>query len=446
MFVLRCLAAFAAGSLAILLFVVPAHAERLALVIGNDNYEALPPLSKARNDADAVAETLGQLGFAVTLARDADRRSMTRALSDLAASIEPGAEVVFYFAGHGVEISGRNYLIPIDAPPARPEDEAFLTAESIAVDHVLETIQSRGARVTLLVLDACRDNPFPKTGTRSLGGTRGLAAVAAPEGTFILFSAGTGQAALDGMGARDSDPNSVFTRTLLRQMQDPDQSIQDLARSVRREVEALAATVRHKQRPAYYDELTDDFFLASAMPRGAAPLDDTSDAPRTDQLGTPPPAPASDASADEASDDPLHIPANDIPDLLADDPCFHAGNAFARIGYPYKAEDLLAFARDYAACEPLATSATDLARAIQTMDSGKARETWRVKRGVSEGHMNVRDGRGTGFPVLFRIAEGVGGFTIDICLPPETGQGKDWCLIEHQGQRGWISSGGIERE
>ncbi|MCU0827847.1 MAG: caspase family protein [Tabrizicola sp.] len=433
-----------------LLAVTPALAQRLALVIGNDSYLDLPPLAKARNDAKAIAQALSDHGFAVTLAQDADRRTMTRALSDLAAQIEPGAEVVFYFAGHGVEIQGRNYLIPTDAPPAGPEDEAFLTAESIAVDQVLDTIQSRGARVTLLVLDACRDNPFPKSTTRSLGGTRGLAAVAAPEGTFILFSAGTGQAALDAMGANDTDPNSVFTRALLRQMQDPDQSIQDLARSVRRDVEALAATVSHKQRPAYYDELTDDFFLASAPTRGAAPLDDPADPPaitQFDKLGTPPPADTPPVADADEVDDPLHTAAADIPDTLADDPCFHAGNDFMKLAFPYRVDDLLTFARIHAGCEALATSAIDLATAIQESEANSQTiETWRVKQGVSEGRMNVRDGRGTGYPILFQIGEGIGGFTVDICLPPDSGTGKDWCLIEYKGQRGWISSGGIERE
>ncbi len=357
------------AALAVFLVLLPGIclANRLALVIGNDGYENLPVLHKARNDAAAIADLLEGFGYTVSLLHDADRRSITKGLSDLAADIEPGSEVVFYFAGHGVEISGRNYLIPVDAPAAKPEEAAFLTAESIAVDQVLDTIRERGARVTVLILDACRDNPFPQEGTRSLGGSRGLAPVAAPEGTFILFSAGAGQTALDGMGGKDQEPNSVFTRSLLRRLEDPGQPIQDIARLVRRDVEALAASVNHKQRPAYYDELTDDFVLADAPSRGAAPLDD----------------PASNAAQ------PAETPLDETP----------------------------------------------------------PERTWRVKLGVSEGHMNVREGRGTDFPILFEIPEGKGGLVVHQCLPPESGRGtKDWCFVDYQGRVGWISSGGIEPE
>jgi hypothetical protein len=491
---------FAVISLVFFAFPGAALANRLALVIGNDSYENLPALQKARNDAAAIAEMLGQLGYDVALLQDADRRTMTKSLSDLAAQIETDAEVVFYFAGHGVEISGRNYLIPTDAPAAGPEEEAFLTAESVAVDQVLETIRSRGARITLLILDACRDNPFPKADTRSLGGERGLAPVVPPEGTFILFSAGAGQTALDGMGAQDSDPNSVFTRALLQRLQEPGQAIQDVARTVRRDVEALAATINHKQRPAYYDELTDDFFLSAAGSRGAKPIDSTAEdlvISQQDKLGVPPPddttadpienptdealaqatkaaelavkaakeaaaearrkseeltsevnTAANELTATETDDDIFHMSPDQIPENLADEPCFYAGNAMVKLSYPYKIDELLAFAKTYADCEALSQGMLDIARELEAAQQNPvAAETWRVKKGVSEGHMNVRDGRGTDFPVLFQIAEGVGGFTVKICMPPETGGGKkDWCLIEHEGKRGWISSGGIERE
>ncbi|RYH05956.1 MAG: caspase family protein, partial [Alphaproteobacteria bacterium] len=115
------------AALAAFLVLMPglALANRLALVIGNDGYENLPVLQKAQNDAAAIADRLQGFGYTVTLLRDADRRTITRGLSDLAATIDPGGEVVFYFAGHGVEIQGRNYLIPVDAPAAKPEEAAF---------------------------------------------------------------------------------------------------------------------------------------------------------------------------------------------------------------------------------------------------------------------------------------------------------------------------------
>ncbi len=244
---------------------VPAYAQvRHALVIGIDTYDNVASLQKARNDANAVSEVLAENGFEVTTLLDADRREMTRALSRFSAAVQPGDEAVFYFAGHGIEVQGRNYLLPADVPEMRPGDEVFLTSESLAADEILSAIQNRGARVTLLILDACRDNPFPAQGTRSLGQTRGLARVDAPEGAFVMFSAGTGQAALDRLSDDDPDPNSVFTRALLPLLSEPGLPIHEVARQLRREVTDMAASIGYNQRPAYYDEVTGDFILSTA--------------------------------------------------------------------------------------------------------------------------------------------------------------------------------------
>lgn len=261
-------------SLLVLLVILalPAQAtQRFALVIGIDDYAALTDLRKARNDASAVAQSLTGLGIEVSLLLDPDRRKVSRAISDMVAKTSVGDEVLFYFAGHGIQIDGRNFLIPADAPAAGPGDEAFLMAESIAVDQVMETLKSRGAATAVLILDACRDNPFPRNGTRAVGSGRGLAPVAAVEGSFILYSAGTGQTALDRLSNDDADPNSVFTRNLLPYLNDPDRPLQEIARDLRAEVEAQAASIGHRQRPAYYDELTGDYLLAVAKPAVPAP-------------------------------------------------------------------------------------------------------------------------------------------------------------------------------
>ncbi len=244
---------------------LPALAQsRHALVIGIDSYDNVAPLQKARNDAEAVSAALSNNGFEVTTLLDADRRDFTRALSRFTSALEPGDEAVFYFAGHGIEVQGRNYLLPADVPEMRPGDEVFLTSESLAADEILAAIQGRGARVSVLILDACRDNPFPAQGTRSLGQTRGLARVDAPEGAFVMFSAGTGQAALDRLSDDDPDPNSVFTRALLPLLSEPGLPIHEVARQLRREVTEMASTIGYNQRPAYYDEVTGDFILSSA--------------------------------------------------------------------------------------------------------------------------------------------------------------------------------------
>ena len=193
---------------------------------------------------------------------------MNRQLQLFASRLEAGDEALFFFAGHGVEIAGRNYLLPIDIPDANPGQEDFVKAEAIAVDQVLDTIRARGTRVSILVLDACRDNPFPKAGTRSLGGSRGLARMPAPEGTFIMYSAGVGQTALDRLSDNDPNPNSVFTRSLIPLLKQRGLSLTETARAVRRKVHKLASTISHNQRPAYYDEVTGDFFFAGPAADG----------------------------------------------------------------------------------------------------------------------------------------------------------------------------------
>ncbi|TVR09537.1 MAG: hypothetical protein EA385_06830 [Salinarimonadaceae bacterium] len=242
-----------------------AHAqERHALVIGVDRYENVPDLLKAGNDARAVAEVLEVVGFRVTLGVDIQRRDYSRLMSEFTRAIAPGDEAIFYFAGHGIEVDGRNYLLPADVPAARPGDEDFVRSESIAVDHVLDMIGRAGARVSMVILDACRDNPFPREGTRSLGGGRGLGRVAPAEGTFVLYSAGINQLALDRLSDDDPDPNSVFTRALLPLLVEPGLPVQGMVRRVRQQVREMAQSVGHIQFPAYYDQLTDDYLIVPA--------------------------------------------------------------------------------------------------------------------------------------------------------------------------------------
>lgn len=238
--------------------------DRHALVIGIDDYANVSDLQKARNDAEAVGLALEETGFNVTVLLDPNRRDMFRALNTFVGQLEPGDEAVFYFAGHGVEVDGRNFLLPTDVPAMRPGEERLLTSESLAADDVLADMQGSGARVSLLILDACRDNPFPQEGTRSLGRSTGLSRLEAPEGAFIMFSAGTGQAALDRLSDDDPNPNSVFTRALLPLLSEPGLPIHQIARRLRRDVQDMASSVGYSQRPAYYDEVTGDFFFLEA--------------------------------------------------------------------------------------------------------------------------------------------------------------------------------------
>lgn len=254
----------------LLLVVLPGLAtaqDRLALVVGIDRYEQVADLQKATNDARAISDALATVGFDVTALTDVDERSFNRGLDRFISDVKPGDEVVFFFAGHGVEIDGRNYLLPSDAPNGA--SERTIRAESILADQVLSDIQSAGASVAVMILDACRDNPYAGGG-RSVGGARGLSIVSAPEGSFVLLSAASGEVAFEG---DDSDPNSIFTRALLPLLQEPGLPLPNLARRLRNDVQRLASASGRSQRPAYYDEVSGEFMFvpgASSQPAGPA--------------------------------------------------------------------------------------------------------------------------------------------------------------------------------
>jgi uncharacterized caspase-like protein len=233
-------------------------------VIGNDAYDNLERLQKAVNDARAISDALGRLGFEVIKVENASRRVMSQKISEFTGKVGRGDTAFIYYSGHGIEIRGVNYLLATDTPAAHEGDEGLISDEGIPADIMIERLQDRGARITMLVLDACRENPFKTAGSRGLGGTRGLGQMTAPEGVFVLYSAGVGQTALDRLSDSDPDPNSVFTRTLVRLIGQPGISVQEMAKTAQAEVRRLAGTVNHPQMPAYYDQILGQFSLAPA--------------------------------------------------------------------------------------------------------------------------------------------------------------------------------------
>ena len=248
----------------VLLFCASAPSEaakRVALIVGNDAYKHVPELRKAVTDANAIASVLRSLGFNVLVAENQDRQAMSQALHAFDNMIEKDDVAFFFFAGHGFEIAGQNYLLPTDVPAASEGEAELIKDASFASDRIVDRFQARGARTTILVLDACRNNPFARPGTRALPGGGGLAPVVPPEGTFVLFSAGAKQTALDALGDRDTDPNSVFTRHFVRQLATPGMTLVQLAKRVQGEVKQVAAGVKHEQTPAYYDEIVGDYVL-----------------------------------------------------------------------------------------------------------------------------------------------------------------------------------------
>jgi hypothetical protein len=235
---------------------MPLMANRKALVIGNDTYKSVTKLLNAREDAKAIAANLTAVGYKVTLQLDLNEKEMKAALRIFSSQVQGGDEVMFFFAGHGVQLGAANYLLPIDIAG---ESEAQVKDEAIQLQRVLDDMTEKKAKFTLAMIDACRDNPF-KTAGRAIGG-RGMAPTTAATGQMVVFSAGTGQQALDRLGNNDKNKNGVFTRTFLKEMQKPGVSIDRIVKNVRNEVAELAKTVGHEQVPAIYDQVLGDFYF-----------------------------------------------------------------------------------------------------------------------------------------------------------------------------------------
>ena len=244
----------------------PAHAEkRVALVIGNNDYKNVPKLQKAVNDARTMGDTLKQLGFSVMVAENQTRQAFSETLLAFDKAVGPGDTAFFFYAGHGFEIAGQNFLLPTDVPAASEGQEELVRDASVLADRIIERLQNKKARTAILVFDACRNNPFERSGTRAVAGGGGLAPMTQlPEGVFSVFSAGPRQTALDRLSNNDDNPNSVFTRTFAKELLQPGENLVQVAQHTRRLVSEMAETVSHKQIPVYFDQMVDDVFLNGA--------------------------------------------------------------------------------------------------------------------------------------------------------------------------------------
>jgi uncharacterized protein len=250
---------------------VPGHAEkRVALVIGNDRYTNLPAdqqLRKAVNDARTVGDALGSLGFEVIRGDNLGRQAMVDKFDELTRRLAPGDTAFFFFSGHGVAINGANYILPADVPDMEPGQDMRLARAALGETDIISDLQGRGVRVAVVVLDACRNNPFKLPGTKGVGSDRGLGRIEPVQGVFTLYSAGIGQTALDRLDDADDHPNSVFTRVFVPALTRPGLALGDLAVEVREEVARVAASVHHNQRPAYYDETIGGRVYLAGLPK-----------------------------------------------------------------------------------------------------------------------------------------------------------------------------------
>lgn len=203
-------------------------AKRVALVIGNANYRKLPWLSNPDEDAVLISRSLANLGFSVTRLTDANENEMKASVREFSQSLTSSTEIaLIFYSGHAVEIDSSNYLLPVDMPQSSSREE--IGAASLSLSKLLKEMQSREVSTKIVIIDACRENPFKQVGIVS----NGLAAVDAPSNTFVAYSTAPGTLALDGEG---SSKNSPYSTALAAALKSPAPTIEDTFKSVRAEV------------------------------------------------------------------------------------------------------------------------------------------------------------------------------------------------------------------
>ncbi len=224
---------------------------RLALVIGNSAYAGVPLLNPA-NDAKAMSNALRGMGFTVIDARDASKQQMEAAIGQARDALKGRNGVgMLYYAGHGLQLDWRNYMVPVDARFAGAAD---VPAHAVDVQQVIEAFRAAGNRMNIVVLDACRDNPF--TGTAS---GKGLAQMDAPPGTLLAYATAPGNVAEDGDAASG---NGLYTRFLVQEIQQPGARIEDVFKRVRFQVRERS---QGRQIPWESTSLEDDFYFGTGI-------------------------------------------------------------------------------------------------------------------------------------------------------------------------------------
>jgi uncharacterized protein YraI len=397
------LAAVLAFAAVLIVGVVPSHAEkRVALVIGNSTYGKAPRLPNPANDAGAVAALFSKAGFDVVQPKtNLDLSSMRRVLRDFSDAVRDADVAVVFYAGHGIEVNGVNYLIPVDAALERDID---VEDETVSLERVSQII-APAKRLRLIILDACRENPFAAGIKRTVASRsieRGLARVdVVTADTLVAFAAKAGSTAADGSG-----PNSPYTAALLQYLVTPGLDVRLALGRVRDQV--LAST-GGKQEPFVYGSLGGAEIslmpgskIESGSPPGALPKDSTSAVSaaywQARQVGT---CGAYAAFAQrfpgtfEATLAEEHLKAN----------CGHGPHANAGAALP--------------------------------------RGSWRAFRvleNVSDGVLNMRSGPGRGHDLVAAMPAGAADLSVGECRMPDDGGNMPWCAVEWHGKTGWAST------
>lgn len=236
--------------------------QRVALVIGNSNYQNAPQLANPDNDAQSMAQFLNSAGFEVISATDLGQNDMLRVVQDFSAKVSargPNTVAMVYYAGHGVQLAGENYLVPVDAKVSNQTD---LVNDSVRLVDVMSTLETIPSRMRIVILDACRNNPFPNVNDAG----RGLAIVDAPNGSIVGYSTAPGAEALDGSGG-----HSPYTQAFLNVAREPNVPIEQLFKRVRLQVNQSTSGA---QIPWESSSLTSDFtfFGDTAVAANRAPV------------------------------------------------------------------------------------------------------------------------------------------------------------------------------
>ncbi len=224
--------------------------KRTALVIGNGDYQTARKLANPVNDATDMSGTLRELGFDVISGTDLSFKQMDDKVREFGDTLKANGGVgLFFYAGHGVQVGGRNYLIPVDADIPREDEIEF---KALNLDAVLRKLDTANNGLNIVILDACRNNPFARSWTRGED-AGGLAQIAAPTGTFIAYSTSPGRTASDGEGR-----NGLYTAQMLRLLKQPDLKIEETFKEIRKAVDAASGG---KQIPWDSSSLRGEFYF-----------------------------------------------------------------------------------------------------------------------------------------------------------------------------------------
>lgn len=222
-----------------------------ALVIGNAHYRSVGELKNPQNDANDMCAALRSIGFSTTCLVDVDTRVRMRAvMEDFVDSLPPGAVSVIYYAGHGVQIDGENYLIPTDA---RLTDEESVREQAVSLSFLMRQLRRHTGYLTVVILDACRNNPLATPGSPHLPGLAQITDI--PEATEVVYATAANEAAVDGTGR-----NGTFTKNLLAHLREPG-TIDDLFKAVSHGVQSDTEALGHVQRPALYTNFSGQYCL-----------------------------------------------------------------------------------------------------------------------------------------------------------------------------------------